>query len=425
MPVDRGTVLIFEYFTAFAVLLMLSSNGFWILFGYEEDTPNDSRISALLLMCAIFAIAGVCILRHWRTFASAIPKAWPLLALSVLAVASSLWSDVPGVTFRRGLVLLATTLFGVYLGARFRPDRQLFLLAACLGLIAIASLCAALWFPSYGISSEAGHVGDWKGIFVQKNVLGSLMSLSCLVFIMLPRDHRVLRLCGLLLSVALLLASGSRTAMVISGLLLACYVMCRLGRLRLTLPALVSIAGVAACLCAIPLIGFDSAGMLKLLGRDATLTGRTDLWVIVLTVILRRPWLGYGFNALWYSDTTTEWRIQQQAGWAAHEAHSGLLDLALALGATGVAVFVCGFVVYLARAAAAVRRSSGDDVLWPFLYLVFLLVYNVAESLGATSSIYWCVYVSVAVSVSRHGLNTGGRVVGDGVDNAADPRRLA
>jgi len=213
--------------------------------------------------------------------------------------------------------------------------------------------------------------------------------------------------------------------MVISGLLLACYVMCRLGRLRLTLPALVSIAGVAACLCAIPLIGFDSAGMLKLLGRDATLTGRTDLWVIVLTVILRRPWLGYGFNALWYSDTTTEWRIQQQAGWAAHEAHSGLLDLALALGATGVAVFVCGFVVYLARAAAAVRRSSGDDVLWPFLYLVFLLVYNVAESLGATSSIYWCVYVSVAVSVSRHGLNTGGRVVGDGVDNAADPRRLA
>jgi O-antigen ligase len=213
--------------------------------------------------------------------------------------------------------------------------------------------------------------------------------------------------------------------MAITGLLLACYVMCRLGRLRLTLPALVSIAGVAACLCAIPLIGFDSAGMLKLLGRDSTFTGRTDLWGIVLTVILRRPWLGYGFNAVWYSDTTAYWRIQQQAGWAAHEAHNGLLDLALALGAIGVAVFLCGFVVYLARAAAAVRRSSGDDALWPFLYLLFLLVYNVAESLGASSSIYWCMYVSVAVSVSRHGLNTGARVVGDGVGNAADPRRLA
>ena len=34
-------------------------------------------------------------------------------------------------------------------------------------------------------------------------------------------------------------------------------------------------------------------------GKDATLTGRTDLWNVAITMIARRPWLGYGYGGFW------------------------------------------------------------------------------------------------------------------------------
>ena len=41
--------------------------------------------------------------------------------------------------------------------------------------------------------------------------------------------------------------------------------------------------------------------ILGFLGKDATLTGRTDLWEFVKICISQRPLLGWGFSAFWLS----------------------------------------------------------------------------------------------------------------------------
>ena len=46
----------------------------------------------------------------------------------------------------------------------------------------------------------------------------------------------------------------------------------------------------------------NASTLLSSIGKDATLTGRVDLWPAVLDKIWQRPWLGYGFSEFWGTD---------------------------------------------------------------------------------------------------------------------------
>ena len=60
-----------------------------------------------------------------------------LVLLALLAIASALWSIDPELSFRRGIAVLATTLMGVYLAARY-------------DWIAALRLLAVVWFGLRG-----------------------------------------------------------------------------------------------------------------------------------------------------------------------------------------------------------------------------------------------------------------------------------
>ncbi len=73
--------------------------------------------------------------------------------------------------------------------------------------------------------------------------------------------------------------------------------------------------------------------ILELLGRDATLTERTDLWPILLEVEIN-PILGTGFESFWLGKRLDDlWRT---LGWHANEAHNGYLETYLNLGLIGL-----------------------------------------------------------------------------------------
>jgi hypothetical protein len=51
------------------------------------------------------------------------------------------------------------------------------------------------------------------------------------------------------------------------------------------------------CLPALALLATDPGWVLDLLGKDQTLTGRTDLWPLVIDSIAERPMLDWGYRA--------------------------------------------------------------------------------------------------------------------------------
>lgn len=392
----KGGFDIFEHAAVFIALLVFSTGSFAFLFeSGSEDGP-----AALLLQLAVYALASVCIFRWWKTVAEISASSWILYAPVVLALLSTAWSAVPGTTARRSLILVATTCFGVYFGARFSPRRQILLLAAALGAVAVASLLVAVLLPSYGISDVAMRDGDWKGIFDTKNELAKQMTLAAVVFTFLPRRLRYVRWLGILLSAGLVVASGSRAGWVICFLLVTCSLALQgIQRKSLMVPTtlLFGLAG----LCLVYWAGVNMDAISAAFDRDATLTGRDDLWTVVISLISRSPLVGYGFNAVWSSNSSIEAYIHRQVGWEPPHAHNGLLDLGLDLGLLGILVFLVGFVAFSIQAARNLKRERTSEECWPILYLLFLFSYNLTESsLLKASSMYWFLYAAVVGSLA-------------------------
>jgi O-antigen ligase len=138
-------------------------------------------------------------------------------------------------------------------------------------------------------------------------------------------------------------------------------------------------------------------------GRNTTLTGRTDLWGATVASILQRPWLGYGFNAFWEGMQGASYSVITTVGWYVRHSHNGFIDLSLDLGMLGLATFVTGYLVLSKRALQICRRVPGPASYWFCAFLCFMLLYNLDESsILVQNNIFWIVYTSTAVNISTY-----------------------
>jgi O-antigen ligase len=117
--------------------------------------------------------------------------------------------------------------------------------------------------------------------------------------------------------------------------------------------------------------GSSVAGFTSLVSRNETLTGRTDIWALLLPSVMHNPIFGTGFGGFWTSTTTAEIGV--------NEAHNGYLEVCLGLGVIGLLLTVF-FLLSFCRNAA---RALAHDFDWATLCICFLLmtvVHNIAES---------------------------------------------
>ncbi len=388
---------------AFTALVLLLSTGAFLNLGVTSGTNLDDSAGLLGMQIAwsvIYLLTIFLLVRHCKGFLKAFYRERLLVALVVYVALSSLWSQAPGLTFRRATALGLTCLFGVYLARRFSLRDQLELLAWCCG----AALVASVLFQLFGLGAAVDQQEGWFGVYVQKNALGRMMALSALVFLLLvrvDRKHRVLHWLGVLLSFALILLSNSRTALVVFLFLLLLFRLCRLLRKSYgrAIAALViaTLAGTAAVYWAA--INLDT--VTEATGRNVTLTGRLSIWILSAVMALQKPWLGYGYDAFWLPGIGPSRRIWSAVGWTVPHAHNGLLEIWLELGLVGVGLFVLGYAVYVARAIRLLRETSDSETLWPLLFLAFTFLSNLTESgFLSRNTIFVLLYAACAVVVS-------------------------
>jgi len=150
--------------------------------------------------------------------------------------------------------------------------------------------------------------------------------------------------------------------------------------------------------------------VLGVLQRDSTLTGRTELWHAVLLSIMKRPWLGYGFNAFWMAEGESS-MVLQQVSWNAKDSDNGFLSVALDVGILGLSILFAGYLVFWRRALRLLRRSAGVVPIWLCTYLAFIFLYNLTVGgLLVQNNIFWILYVSTAVCVSFDARLPAGRL---------------
>jgi exopolysaccharide production protein ExoQ len=370
--------------------------------GGSFSVPMETD-DALLRMSWIPAYLAVVVLasRHARLVGAVMLGNWPLLLLLGWALSSSLWSVSPPDTLRRAIALAASTVFGVFLGARFPVLWVVRLLAVALAFDIVATFICSLGFPAVGIASDADYAGAWRGVFLSKNSLGAMMLIGCLVFYILYFVDRQRRyLVALAVAMLLLVLSVSRTPLIILFTLVPALALTRWFA-RDRRPAGL-ILGMALCVGAMVVLFVTTLlePLLSLLGRDATLTGRTDIWSLSWDAIQGRYWIGYGYGAFWINPLGPATAIWDALNWRAPSSHSGVLELWLGLGAIGVALFAA--LVWRTLLAILNRAKCGPfaETLWLVGYFLIFVVHAATEpSMMEQTSISWVLFIATVCAV--------------------------
>lgn len=390
---------------AFVCSVLLLSTGAFMSLTVTRGQGQDAaagQANMQLLWMAVYLVALVLLLWKCRAALKESGREYLLVALALLALCSTAWSDDPGVSLRRGVALVLTCLFGVYVGSRFTLREQLRLLACVAGVCVVFSLI----FGILGLGNPVEDIPDaWYGIFVHKNLLGRVMVLSIVIFLVSAKaeSEKKARLwLGAGLALVLLLLAQSTTSLAVLAAMLVFLV--SYPALRRNKSGLIKASIVALAASAIGLYWASQnvEAILELFGKDVTLTGRLQLWILSAIMALQDPWLGHGYNAFWLGPGSPSERILAVVQWDAPHAHNGLLELWLELGLVGVALFLVGFICYVGRAISFLRQNSAPESVWPLCFLVFMFVSNLTESdfLGR-NTIFWIVYVAVVTGL-RH-----------------------
>lgn len=365
----------------FALAVMVLSTGAFVTVLIPE---GESNRLVLLLWMAAYGIAGVCLadglLRQRRPVV--VPAA--LSAWVLLAGTSALWSDASAVTARRTVALVGTVLVALMLAQHLRPVDVFDVLRKAMLIVVVASL---LFYLSGDVRAlDEVHL-TLRGVVSTKNSLGraaavGLLAAAATAFLDRKRTTRCL-LSALPMLVALSLtdsAGGAVTAVL--GLVLvagAALSQARAGRVLLAATATLALG--AAALSVPRATGASAAAIV---GRDATLTGRTELWSLSLDAAGERPLLGHGYAAFWHPDrpegSAASVRISEALNFDVPHAHNGLIDAALGLGVVGVVVALVLVAGLLVRGIRALRAGREDVAMLRLLIAVLIVVSNIAES---------------------------------------------
>lgn len=393
-----------RFFAAFVFLL--ASSAFTSLLG-GDDAVGKGIVGVLMqsIWSLIYLATLVLLQTRCKGFLSVIRRDKLLFLLVGLTTASAFWSDDPALTIRRSLALIGTTLFGVYFARRFSLADQLRLLGRVFAIGAILSLLFVAVLPRYGIADpEFGYA--WQGIYGHKNNLGSAMALGVVVFIfraMLDRQRAFKWWAAAGLALFLLFMSHSTTGLVGCVFTLSVFILAPALRWNLR-KAILFFLGVGAFAVVAGLWALNHlAFVLSLVSRDPSFTGRTKVWIVSVAMITRHPWLGYGYSEFWPgygSDIVARFTGVSEMS----HAHNAILNLWLDLGLLGVVIFILQYLKSVWRAVVAVTHTKTIQWLWPLVFLVFLAVYGLVESVVLQrNGISWILFTAIAIQVSSHG----------------------
>jgi len=380
-----------------------------LLSSSEVDTETSNAIVStavhlpeVLAQIVLYLWCGFLVLPRWRTTLAAIRDAWPILLLPALTILSSLWSIDPLLTLRRSLFFTLSTIMSIYLGERYTIEEFAGLFAEAQCWLIFGSV--AMFFILPGKVLDPSHAGAWRGLTIHKNVFGESMAVTVLLLMLVRlKGHSVLRVIFFATSVLLLYLAHSITPTLACGVvILLVPVLRRVSRLRIQERIVAyTVFGSTALVSVFVTVNY-SEDLLPLLGKDSTLSGRAQLWSLVMDAIWKHPILGYGYEAFWQGFKGDSRGILEATGWLVPMAHNGYLDLWLSLGLVGLATYSFLFFRALRMALKHLRDDPRTVAAWPVAYLCFFSLHNTAESTLLTRTTFeFLIFVTVFVSLRQ------------------------
>jgi O-antigen ligase len=323
------------------------------------------------------------------------------------------WSDYPFPAFKKWVKSLGDIEMILIVLTDEQPVAALGRLFSRTGFILLpVSVLLIKYYPSLGRSYDLwAGMQMANGVTLDKNLLGVVL-LSLLLGAVwrllalrgadqtIPDRRRHLLAQGTLLVIGiwLLITANSVTSTISFALGAGLMMASRLKWIRrnpaaLHVLVLLLVVGVGLLM----LVG-GAGSVAHALGRNSSLTGRTDIWGAVIP-LAPNPLVGAGFESFWLSPRVAATLAQVFPGLPLNEAHNGYIEVYLNLGWLGLVLLGLMLASAYRRAVRAFRR---EPVLGALLvsYVLAAAVYSITEAGFRMMDIIWIFFLLSAIEAS-------------------------
>jgi exopolysaccharide production protein ExoQ len=370
---------------------------------YLDGSPLD-RVLLTVLLCAAVAIL-VTRARRVEAFVRANALIFVYFAYCGISV---LWSDFPDVAFKRWTKALGDVAMVMIILTSVDPTAAMKrVLSRAAFLLIPLSVLLIKYYPDMGRGYNPWNWGSFfVGVSTEKNGLGYVCLICGLTalwrFMSAFQDRGSDRRRSWLIAHGTILAmtvwlywkADSATALVcflLGGTLLLLTNVS--GTLRSTARVHTIVATVGLLVVAFVLLD-SGAAIAAALGRDTTLTGRTQLWSQVLRMIVD-PLFGTGFESFWLGDRVEQiWRVYW---WHPNQAHNGYLEIFLNLGIVGIAL-LGSLILWGYKNIVESFRWNAEAAKVKLAFFAAAVVYNLTEAAFKGFHIVWFAFL-LAIAV--------------------------
>lgn len=375
----------------------------------EEGDPFNRSISFGLILLAIVVLLARSV--KWREL---LVRNSALVLYILFALISACWSDFPLVALKRWFRDFGGYL--IVLVVLTDPDPveaiRIVLRRTCYLLIPL-SILLDKYFPILSrIFDPWTGAGQFAGVTTGKNLLGCIAMISGLFFVwdsvVRWPERRQMRTKWILIvdaafvamSLELLRVASSATCLVCFGL--GCLaILAGSSKFFKRHRTLLKASAPAIFLLYVLLsVGLGMSGTLaRYIGKDPTLTGRTEIWSFLLSMHTN-PVIGTGYESFWMGPRLDY--FWQNAGLGQiNEAHNGFLEVYLQLGVIGLLLIVW---ISLSSYANICRRLDSQESLASLGLSMWLvtLFFSVTEA-AFRMGVLWAVFLMLGVTVPMHG----------------------
>lgn len=370
---------------------------------YLEGSPIDRNILSLLVVLAFYTL-----FQRSKQIRAIISMNSALLLFLGYCLLSLLWADYPFVAFKRWIRALADVAMVCIILTEKHPDEAMKKVFTGLAAFLLPlSILFTRFFPSLGRSYTYSGVPMWTGVATDKNALGALCMIAGIVLLARglsiwadrkrPGAWQKLVLIGSLfvMAVYLLLMIDSKTALA-SFAMATTLVMMRSFNFRQRWLFTTAVICMIATCYAVLFLGFGSSAIAEM-GRDTSLTGRTQVWEIVLPFAANR-WIGAGFENFWIGDRLEA--IVRAIDSGINQAHNGYIEIYLNIGWVGLAmlglVVLRGYGNILEDIPHSAERSG-----LKLAFFFICLVYNFTEAAFKIMAPVWIVFLWATIRAPR------------------------
>ena len=326
-----------------------------------------------------------------------------ILLFCTFIIFISIFFNNTSYVLRENFLLIGTILYVMYLVINYEFEKLMRMFYKSQVIVTISNIIFTIIYPQFGKMMYDGEL-VWRGLFGHKNSLAVNMAFGIILSYSIysishKKGDKVFTMLNMKLSFIVLLLTNSLTSLVI---VILSYIILQLYKKQcfkinpIKLLLLVNII----------IYGFVFLGnkyndlFMRVFGRDLSLTGRVDIWEVIIDLILKKPLTGYGYGGIWYEDSLLQNYIWSKTFIGMEGSHNGFLEWALQIGIIGMILFI---IVLSSMGKKTMRIKKINPILFSISiqYTVYLLIFYITEKITSPITYQFLFLIIIIVATNQ------------------------